>query len=189
MNLGWAYSVIGDIAQALRVSEEAVERGEREGDLQDAWFSRGNVVNSLHDLGRWDEAVDPIDSFDAAPDGARYQVVSVRSVPASVLAARDRPDEALEVIREVVTLARPSMDPQALWPSIVCLSRLARERGLRAEAESALDEVTDGIAASESPGDAQQWHVELILRSSALVASRTRPRSSNGSRPACGETR
>ncbi|HKX48472.1 MAG TPA: adenylate/guanylate cyclase domain-containing protein [Gaiellaceae bacterium] len=163
VNLGWAYSVIGDIAQALRVAEEAVERGEREGDIQDAWFSRGNLVNSLYDLGRWDEAVDLIASFADAPDGARYQLVSVRSVQASVLAARDRPDEALEVIREVVTLARPSMDPQALWPSMVVLSRLARERGLRTEAESALDEVTSSIAASESAGDVQQWHVELVL--------------------------
>jgi class 3 adenylate cyclase/tetratricopeptide (TPR) repeat protein len=163
VNLGWAYSVIGDLARAHRVTEEAVERGEREGDIQDAWFSRGNLVNSLYDLGRWDEALDVIDSFDAAPDGARYQLVSVRSVLASVLAARDRSDEALEVIREVVTLARPLMDPQALWPSIVALSRLARERGLRAEAESALDEVTSSIAAGDSAGEVQQWHIELVL--------------------------
>jgi tetratricopeptide (TPR) repeat protein len=163
VNLGWAYSVIGDLAQAHRVSEEAVERGEREGDIQDAWFSKGNLVNSLYDLGRWDEALDLIDSFDAAPEGARYQLSSVRCVLADVLAARDRPDEALDVIREVVTLARPSMDPQAVWPSIVVLSRLARERGLRAEAESALDEVTETIVASESAGDAQQWHIDLVL--------------------------
>jgi len=162
-NLGWAYSVIGDIAQAYRVSNEAVERGEREGDIQDAWFSRGNVANSLYDLGRWDEAVDLIESFNAAPEGARYQLVSVRSVLASVLAARDRLDEALEVMRDVVTFARPSMDPQALWPSIVILSRLAHARSLRAEAESALDEVTSSMAASDSVGDVQQWHVELIL--------------------------
>jgi len=55
------------------------------------------------------------------------------------------------------------MDPQSLWPSIVGLSRLAGERGLRAEAESALDEVTSSMAASDSVGDVQQWHVELIL--------------------------
>jgi len=163
VNLGWAYSVIGDLAQAHRVSEEAVERGEREGDIQDAWFSKGNLVNSLYDLGRWDEALDLIDSFDAAPEGARYQLSSVRCVLADVLAARERPDEALDVIREVVTLARPSMDPQAVWPSIVVLSRLARERGLRAEAESALDEVTEAIVASDSAGDAQQWHIDLVL--------------------------
>ena len=162
-NLGWAYSVIGDIAQAYRVSNEAVERGEREGDIQDAWFSKGNVANSLYDLGRWDEALDLIESFGAAPEGARYQLVSVRTVLASVLAARDRPDEALEVIREVVMLARPSMDAQALWPAIVGLSHCALVRGLRAEADSALDEVTSSIAASESAGDVQQWHVELIL--------------------------
>ena len=162
-NLGWAYAVLGDVAQALRVTEQEVIRAEREGDEQSAWFARGKLVGNYYAVGHWDEALDLIDSFDAAPEGARYQLSSVRCVLADVLAARDRPDEALDVIREVVTLARPSMDPQAVWPSIVVLSRLARERGLRAEAESALDEVTEAIVASDSAGDAQQWHIDLVL--------------------------
>ena len=75
-----------------------------------------------------------------------------------------------------MTLARPSMDPQAVWPSLVVLSRLARERGLRAEAESALDEVTDGIAASDSAGDAQQWHIDLVLAARRRRSFRGRER-------------
>jgi class 3 adenylate cyclase/tetratricopeptide (TPR) repeat protein len=162
-NLGWAYSVIGDLSQALRVSEQLAARAMQEGNVQDAWFAKGNLVNTLYSLGRWDDALNAVDSFDSAPEGARYQQASVRSMRANVLAARDRPDDALEEIREVVALSRPTMDAQTVWPSLVILSRLAHQRGFREEAEASMNEVTDSIAASESAGDAQEWHIELAL--------------------------
>ena len=163
INLGWAYSVIGDLPQALHAGERSAAHSTQQGDVQGAWFAKGNTANSLYSLGRWDEALDTIDSFDAAPEGARYQLSSVRSVRAQALAARDRPDAALEEIRDVVALARPTMDPQAIWPSLVVLSRLAHQQGLQREADAAMNEVAESIAANESPGDPQEWHVDLTL--------------------------
>ena len=119
-NLGWAYSVIGDLSRALRVSEENAARATEEGDAQQAWFSEGNVASQLYALGRWDEAMRSVDSFDSsAPEGARYMETAVRSLRADILAARDRPEAALEEIRDVVAISRPTMDPQATWPSLV----------------------------------------------------------------------
>ena len=162
-NLGWAYSVIGDLSRALRVSEENAARATQEGDAQQAWFSEGNVANNLYALGRWDEAMHSIDSFDSAPEGARYMQTSVRSLRANISAARDRPEAALEEIRDVVAISRPTMDPQAIWPSLVDLSRIAQQLGLHEEAEACLNELTDSMAASESPGDAQEWDIQLVL--------------------------
>ena len=162
-NLGWAYSVIGDLSHALGVSEQSAARATQEGDVQQAWFSEGNVANNLYSLGRWDEAMNSVDSFDSAPEGARYMQTSVRSIRANILAARDRPEAALEEIRDVVAISRPTMDPQAIWPSLVELSRIAQQLGLDDEAEACLDELTDSIAASESPGDAQEWDIQLVL--------------------------
>ena len=161
-NLGWAYSVIGDLSQALRVNEQQAASAMQESNVQDAWFAKGNLVSTLYELGRWDEALHTIDSFSSAPDGARYQLTSVRSIRALVLAARDHPEAALEEIREVVALSRPTMDPQAVWPSLLVLSRLALQQGLEEEAEASMNELTDSIEATESAGDAQEWHVELI---------------------------
>ena len=130
-NLGWAYSVIGDLSRALRVSEENAARAAREGDAQDAWFSRGTSPTAR--AGRWDEAMHSVDSFDSAPEGARYMQTSVRSLRANILAARDRPEAALREIRDVVAISRPAMDPQAAWPSLVeslgCSAPGTRRRG------------------------------------------------------------
>ena len=162
-NLGWAYSVIGDLEQALRASERSAARSAEEGYDQDAWFAKGNIADTLYALGRWDEALAIIDSFDSAPEGARYQLSSVRSVRANVLAARDRPGAALEEVREVVELTRPTMDPQAMRAPLLILSRLAYQQGLIAEAEATVAEVTDSIVVSPSAGDPQEWHIELVL--------------------------
>ena len=162
-NLGWAYSVIGDLSQALRVTEQEAARAMQVGDVQDAWFAKGNVVNTLYSLGRWDEAVDTVDSFDSAPEGARYQVAPVRSLRAQILAARDRPEEALEEIREVVAISRRTRGPQSEWPALVVHSRIAQQQGFGDEVVACLNELTQSISASESAGDAQEWHIELVL--------------------------
>jgi tetratricopeptide (TPR) repeat protein len=163
INLGWAYSVIGDLPQALRVSEQTATRATQEGEVQGAWFAKGNIADTLYALGRWDEALDIIDSFDAAPEGARYQLSSVRTVRACVLAARDQLGAALEEVREVVASTRPAMDPQALRAPLVVLSRLAHRQGLYEEAEATLNEVAGSIVDSDSAGDPQEWHIELVL--------------------------
>jgi class 3 adenylate cyclase/tetratricopeptide (TPR) repeat protein len=162
-NLGWAYAVIGDAGRSKQFSLKAVEHGEREGDLQTAWFARGNVVQSAFDLGEWDEALAVVDSFDAAPEGARYQQRMVGSVRALILAARDRLDEALVDMREILEYVSSLGDPQATWPHVAEFARMALRGGLRDEAESRLDELAAAIAAHESVGDPLPWHVGYVL--------------------------
>jgi class 3 adenylate cyclase/tetratricopeptide (TPR) repeat protein len=162
-NLGWAYATIGDIRKAHRANEEEVARAMQEGDVQSAWFAKGNLVSSLYALGRWDEALDLVDSYESAPEGAQYQLPMARLIRAYIAVARDRPDAALEELRDVVAISRPTMDAQAVWPMLLGLSRVARLRGLHEEADAILGELISSIAATESAGDPQDWHVELVL--------------------------
>jgi class 3 adenylate cyclase/tetratricopeptide (TPR) repeat protein len=162
-NLGWAYEVIGDSRRSHEASREAVALGEREGDLQSAWFARGNLAQSAYDLGEWDEALELVDSFGAAPEGARYQQALIGSVRAQILTARDRADEALAVMREILEFVTSQGDPQVAWSQLAEYSRLALRCGLREEAEARLDELAEAIAAHESVGDPLRWHVEYVL--------------------------
>ena len=66
-------------------------------------------------------------------------------------------------------LLRRDADEQAVWPALIYNVRLAQRVGRREEAESTLDELMESIAAHESVGDAQEFHVELVL---ALIDAR-----------------
>jgi class 3 adenylate cyclase/tetratricopeptide (TPR) repeat protein len=163
-NLGWAYLVIGDLARSHQMTEESIERAEKEGDVQAVWFSRGNLVQSSYALGAWDEALRVIDAFDHAPDGAQNQRLQVRSLAALILAARDHASEALAELRDTLgLLSRDADEPQSVWPALIYDVRLAHRLGRREEAESTLDELMESIAARESVGDAQDYHVALVL--------------------------
>lgn len=162
-NLGWAYAVRGDQRRAREYSVEAAKHSEREGDLQSAWFAKGNIATSDFQLGAWDDVLATIDAFDAAPEGVRYQRDRLISVGAAILAARDRGAEGLAQIRDVVaeTSAR-AVDLQGLWPDMASYARLALRQGLREEADAALDKLVEGLLANESGGEAG-WQVELVL--------------------------
>jgi tetratricopeptide (TPR) repeat protein len=162
-NLGWAYLVIGDLERSHHVTEEGVAQAEREGDVQTVWFSRGNLATSHYALGAWDEALRVIDAFDDAPDGVHFQRVLVRGTAALILAARDHASEALEDLRDALGLLRRDADEQAVWPALIYNVRLAQRLGRWEEAESILDELMEIIAAHESVGDAQDFHVELVI--------------------------
>ena len=177
-NLGWAYAIIGDIAKAHRASEEEVARGEQEGDVQERVVREGKSrqIRCMRSAGGTRR------STSSTPTNRRLKVRGT-SLPmrapgrALIAVARDRPDAALEELRDVVSLARPTMDAQAVWPMLVGLSRVARMRGLCDEAEATLGELTSSIAATESAGDPQEWHVELVLRARrrrSLVEDATR---------------
>jgi class 3 adenylate cyclase/tetratricopeptide (TPR) repeat protein len=161
-NLGWGYAVLGDLEQALRVTEREVVRAEREGDEQGAWFARGNLVGNLYAVGRWDEALEVADMFDSAPTAMRYQELPVRTVRACVAAARGQLDAAIADMRDLLELSRVQTR-QTDWPLLAELAHLELQRGLRTDAEGRLDELLGEIAESESPGDAQEWHVEASM--------------------------
>jgi class 3 adenylate cyclase/tetratricopeptide (TPR) repeat protein len=162
-NLGWAYAVIGNQRRAREYSVEAAKQAEQDGDFQTAWFARGNIAMCDYQLGAWDEALEMIDAFDAAPAGARYQRDRLVSVRAWILAARDRGEEGLAQLREAVTdFSRNAVDLQGVWPDLTSYARLALRLGRRAEADTVLEQLVEGLAANESGGE-PGWQVELVL--------------------------
>jgi len=162
-NLGWAYDVTGDLPRAHAITLEAIELAEREGDLQSSWFARNNLVSTAYMLGKWDDALRIIDLFAEAPEGVRLSRLLVQTQRAEILDARDRSEEAMTVMRDALAELRDSGDPQATWPCLVVEAKLARRLGSTARAESALDEVMDGMRAHESVGDPASWHSELAF--------------------------
>ncbi|HEX4746757.1 MAG TPA: adenylate/guanylate cyclase domain-containing protein [Gaiellaceae bacterium] len=161
-NLGWAYAVIGDLRRAGRAAEERVERAEQEGEIQGAWFTRGNVVSNYYSLGKWDEALVVVGHFDDAPEGARYAEGAARIARALILAARGQLASPVDELRDVVELYGAAGE-QGVWPYLATYARHARRADRRDEAEITLDGLMQEIVEHDSVGDAQEWHVELVL--------------------------
>jgi class 3 adenylate cyclase/tetratricopeptide (TPR) repeat protein len=168
VNLFVALVTAGDARKARSALEQGLERAEREGDEQGAWFIRGNLLGQLYSVGDWAGALEIVQMFLDHPDQGGYQLNAARDVRGRILEARGEPDIALAEIYAVVEFAREIQDPQVLWPSLIVFAWLARRRGLFEESAEALAEVVEAIATSESPGDAQEWHIELALELEAI---------------------
>ncbi|HUG65228.1 MAG TPA: adenylate/guanylate cyclase domain-containing protein [Gaiellaceae bacterium] len=162
-NLYAAWATAGDARKARSALEQGLERAEREGDEQGAWFIRGNLLGLLYSGGDWAGALEMIQMFLDHQDQSGYQLNAARDTRARILEARGEANLALAEMHAVVDFAREIQDPQVLWPSLIAFAWLARRRGLHEESSDALAEVVDAIATSESPGDGQHWHVELVL--------------------------
>jgi class 3 adenylate cyclase/tetratricopeptide (TPR) repeat protein len=161
-NLFVAYATLGEPENALASLERGLERAEREGDEQGAWFIRGNLIGLLFSSGDWDRALLLIRRFlDEVQES--YMLSAAKDVLARILDARGDAPAALDQMRSAVALARELDEPQTLWPSLIGLASLARRHGLGSECEAALSEVMTDISASEDVGDPQEWHVELAL--------------------------
>jgi class 3 adenylate cyclase/tetratricopeptide (TPR) repeat protein len=182
-NLGVAYDVLGDLRMSHEVTKQGVELAEQEGDVQSAWFTRANVALIAFELGEWEEALEVLDLFADAPEGARYGQLIVRSSRVLILDAREGPAKAIEEAREIVAVRRGLTDAQALWPVLTMQARLALRLGWAAEAESTLDELVQSLRGHESAGDTQEWHVALTLalleagrvHEAAEIVARLRP--------------
>jgi class 3 adenylate cyclase/tetratricopeptide (TPR) repeat protein len=159
-NLFVAHATFGDYVEARRALERGLERAERDGDEQGAWFIRGNLIGLLFSTGEWEGALDLIRMFLAEPKES-YMLNAARDVNARILHARGA-DGALDQIRSAVALARRLEDPQALWPSLISLATLSRRDGLEPERQAALTEVAAEVLANPTVGDAQEWHVEVV---------------------------
>jgi len=162
-NLGWAYDVVGDLSRAYTVTIEAIELAEREGDIQTVWFSRFNLANTAHQLGRWDETLRLVDLVAEAPEGVNLARVLIEMPRALILEARDRSAEAMEAVEAVLGHLRGLGEVQMIWPELSRYARFARRLGRTADSDAALSELMDAMRAHESVGDPGIWHSELVL--------------------------
>ena len=162
-NLGVAWASVGDLRQAMDAFERGVERADREGDEQGAWFIRGNLLSFRYSAGDWDGALRLVDLFLEGGDRPLYMEAAARDVRARILEARGSGDEAVAEIRLVLEHSREIVDSQSLWPSLISFAKIARRQGLGGESSTALHEIVELMAASEFVGDPQEWHIELVL--------------------------
>jgi len=167
-NLGVALLVLGDLRSSTAVLEAALARAEREGDDANAWFIRGNLLGSRYDEGDWDEALALGDLLLDAPTAFRYQSFSVHGLRSYVLNARGDRDEARWEMNRSIELAREIDDAQAVIPAVIGASRIARRQGFSEDAAKTLVEAVELLSDSESVGDPQHAHVEIV---SELVAT------------------
>ena len=168
VNLFVAWVTVGDARKARSTLEQGLERAEREGDEQGAWFIRGNLLGALYAAGDWVGALELIQMFLDNQEQSGYQLNAARDTRARILEARGDAAAALAELYAVVEFAREIQDSQVLWPSLIVFAWLARRRGMHEESSTALAEVVGAIAASESPGDGQEWHIELMLGLEAI---------------------
>jgi class 3 adenylate cyclase/tetratricopeptide (TPR) repeat protein len=172
-NLSWAWHVMGDLEAATRAGREGLRLSDLEGDEQGLWFQRGNLVSGCYSVGEWEEALSLSEQFlQEAPESFRYMEHGVRQVRAYVHLARGDLAAAREEMDRAVAIARRIDDAQSLWPTLAGLSKVVRTQSSQEESEEALDEVLAAVAESKSVGDAQEWHVELVLE--LIAAGRLR---------------
>jgi class 3 adenylate cyclase/tetratricopeptide (TPR) repeat protein len=175
-NLAAAWSSLGDLRQAVRSTERGLRQSELEGDEQGVWFQRGNLLGMLFSEGRWDETLTLVDALLGAPERFLYMEPVARGTRAGILAARGNPEAALNEVRIALERARQLDDAQGLWPALIGFGRITRRHGLADESVWAVDEVVAALEVSESVGDPQEWHIELVLELDSMdrlgVASR-----------------
>jgi class 3 adenylate cyclase/tetratricopeptide (TPR) repeat protein len=160
-NLAVAYGALGDRREAVEALERGLERAEREGDEQGAWFFRGNMISFVFSGGDWDRCLELVRMFRDAPQET-YMLNLALDAHARILDARGDPG-ALDEMRAAVEFARRLGDLQALWPTQVSLAWLAQRHGELEERDMVLSEVFAAMADNESVGDPQEWHIELVL--------------------------
>jgi tetratricopeptide (TPR) repeat protein len=161
-NLGVAWASLGDLKRAIEISAEGAARAERDGDIQGAAFLRGNVLGIRFDAGEWEEALQEANALIGAP-GFNRQEYLARTVRATILESRGELAAAGVDFELALESARESADAAAVLPAIVGLAGFLRRKGGSDDVRAALDEVVAGLGATESVGDVQEFHVELVV--------------------------
>jgi tetratricopeptide (TPR) repeat protein len=132
---------------------------------------RGNVTGVLFELGEWDDALDNVEEMFASVTAARYQEPAARQIRGQILEARGNVADARDDLEKALVLSREFDDAQTLWPALIASAASLRRHGEREQSLSQLEEVVTAMQASESIGEVQEWHVELVaeLREAGLV--------------------
>jgi class 3 adenylate cyclase/tetratricopeptide (TPR) repeat protein len=142
-NLGWAYGVIGDVQRGYDTALDSVTLAEREGDLQSAWFTRGNLVSSGYSLGAWDEALEIVDALVASVEAGQphYLESPSRVLRGRIRLARGELDQALADSDAALEAARRTRDIHVLYPALAFSARALVEGGDAARAAFPADEL------------------------------------------------
>ena len=143
--------------------EAGIELSERDGDELSAAFMRGNLMGAQFEMGDWDDALAHAETIIETPGLPRYQEPSAHGIRAGIFESRGAVDDAFAEWEIAVERTREMGDPQTLWPKLIGRAAFMRRQGQADEAARALAEVVDALGESESVGDLQEWHVDLVL--------------------------
>jgi tetratricopeptide (TPR) repeat protein len=161
----------GEIARAERVMREGLGFAEGIGAGLAARWSRGNLVESLFHLGRWDEALAFADEEIANPE-PHYMQPDCRRYRALIRLARGDERGALDDIEAGLEQSRSIRDPQDFLPALAwrafCLVRTGDVRGA-ARSLNELLELQDTLEQPDVPGPS------VVLLAHAIVELKEAP--------------
>jgi class 3 adenylate cyclase/tetratricopeptide (TPR) repeat protein len=141
-NLAAAFTELGDIRRSRNALEQGLENAERFGEWEPARGIRGNLINALHALGDWEEALRRADEFvrEVEAGHASLQARSALAARANIRLARDDVIGALADARWCVDLFWPDADPAVLAPWVGWIGWMLLETEAPDEAEQSADE-------------------------------------------------
>jgi predicted ATPase/class 3 adenylate cyclase len=166
VNLSVAVGDLGDWERAFALHEEAQATAERMGQQGMRRFTRGGRCQFLHQLGRWDEALDAANDFiaEAARD-PHYLESANLSTRALIAFARGDAASALRDTERAMELARAAGDPQALFPAFAKRATILLQAGEEDEGRKVAEEFFAKLESGERL--AYPLHVQWVV---ALVA-------------------
>jgi class 3 adenylate cyclase/tetratricopeptide (TPR) repeat protein len=127
-NLGQLVWFVEGPRKALAVYGEGIEFAERRGLMIEARWMRVSSIETLYDLGRWDDVVSVADSILERDDtGGRGQAALLGKMDKErVLLYRDGAREGYAVVERFLHQARETKDPRMLVPALLVGAGAAR---------------------------------------------------------------
>ncbi len=130
-NLGFMYTLAGDIRRDIELREEAIRVAERFGDERMVRFTKLCMPDLLYYLGDWErsltEADTAVESFEAG--SSHYLEANIRWTRAALLFARGHAVAAYADALRGVEAARDAKDPQMMRPALATRLHIERENG------------------------------------------------------------
>jgi class 3 adenylate cyclase/tetratricopeptide (TPR) repeat protein len=135
---------LGFAREAFALWDEALELAERNGAFATANFIAGHQSLNRLEAGRWDEALDFVESFLAATaEAPHYHEGGNHMARGVIRLARDDPGGAREDAERGLAVARRAGDPQAVGPMLVYHATVLAELGELEAASADADEIVD----------------------------------------------
>jgi class 3 adenylate cyclase/tetratricopeptide (TPR) repeat protein len=147
VNLGVSYFYVGDVRRALDAHQRGFDYVSRYGLESGIIWTKAEVAFDLFMVGRWDEALEILDSEIARMEAGapHYLEVQHRQTRARIRSGRGDAQGALADADRGVEVGRSAQDAQALMPNLAERARIVFQMGRREEAAAMIDEILGSI--------------------------------------------
>ncbi len=181
----------GNVRRCLELELRSLDVAERFGLGSMVFFSRANVLGSLHRLGQWDELMTQADDLlaDSPPAGTE---ASARATRAQVRVGRGDLAGAFEDSVWSLDVGRRADEPQAVIPSLAVHAFVLNARGELDEGREVVRELIERVeelGASVAHGRTRACRRRARTCTRALPRARVRPRHRASPSLECGASR